>query len=81
MAKKQLLLVIPDKLVSEPFLYHIVKQFDIVPSVRSARVEKGKIGMVLELRAGHEKSMREGIAYLKDLGIKVSPVHGDVLES
>jgi|DewCreStandDraft_4_1066084.scaffolds.fasta_scaffold27063_2 hypothetical protein len=81
MAKKQLQMVIPDGLVSEPFLYHLVKQFDIAPSVRSARVEQGRISMVLELRSDNENTMQEGIAYLTKLGIMVAPVMGDILES
>lgn len=81
MAKKQLQMVIPDDLVSEPFLYHLVKQYDIVPSVRSARVEQGRISMVMELRSDNEDTMRDGIAYLTKLGIQVAPVMGDILES
>ena len=81
MAKKQLQLVIPDSRVSEPFLYHLVKQYDIVPSVRSARVEKGSISMVLELRSGDEETMQQGIDYIAGIGINVAPVFGDVMES
>lgn len=81
MAKKQLMIVIPDAVVSEPFLYHLVKQFDIVPSVRSARVEKGSISMVLELRSDNEDTMQQGIGFLTKLGIQVANVMGDILES
>ena len=81
MARQQLQIVIPDALVSEPFLYHLVKQFDIVPSVRSAKVERGSISMVIELRSGAEDTMQEGIDYLTRLGINVASVLGDVMES
>lgn len=80
MAKKRLQLVIPESLVSEPFLYHLVKNHDIVPSVRSARVEKGSIMMVIELRSGDDETMQQGIDYMTNLGMNVSPVMGDVLE-
>ena len=78
---KRLHLVISDDLVSEPFLYHLVKMFDIAPSVRSAMVEKGRISMVLEINADTEESILLGISYMSGLGISVSHVHGDVMES
>lgn len=81
MAKKQLQLVISDNLVSEPFLYQLVKQFDIVPSVRNARVEKGSMSMTLEISAGNEDVLEHGVNYMKDMGISVSPVFGDIMES
>jgi hypothetical protein len=80
-AKKQFHLVIDDRLVSEPFLYHLVKLFDPVPSVRSAMVEKGRISMVLELASDDEAAIQQGINYMSDLGISVAHVHGDVMGS
>lgn len=73
--------MIADQLVSEPFLYHLVKLYDIVPSVRSAMVEKGRISMVLEISSDDEHALSQGIGYMSDLGISVSHVHGDVMEN
>ena len=81
MSSKQLHLVIPDTLVSEPFLYHLVKIYDIAPSVRSAMVEKGRISMVLEISCQDEIEIQKGINYLTGLGISVSHIYGDVMVS
>jgi len=58
-----------------------VKIYDIVPSVRSAMVEKGRISMVLELSCQEEASIQQGINYLTDLGFSVSHIYGDVMVS
>jgi hypothetical protein len=54
----------------------MAKKFDVMPNIRSARVTESMGEVVLELE-GAEKQLDEGIAYLKDRGVKVEPAEGE----
>jgi hypothetical protein len=57
----------------------MAKKFDVMPNIRRARVTEGIGEVVLELE-GAEKKLDEGIAYLKERGVKIEPVEGDDAE-
>ena len=75
MAKKRVKLTFPQDLIKEPVIFTMAKKFDVMPNIRRARVTEGIGEVVLELE-GAEKKLDEGIAYLKERGVKVEPVEG-----
>ena len=78
-AKRLVKLMFPQKLIKEPVIFTMAKKFDILPSIRRARVTE-KVGeMVLEL-SGEEKKLEEGIRYLVKVGVVVEPIVGDIIE-
>jgi ABC-type methionine transport system ATPase subunit len=79
MAKKRVKLTFPQDLIKEPVIFTMAKKFDVMPNIRRARVTEGIGEVVLELE-GAEKKLDEGIAYLKERGVKVEPVEGDSAE-
>ncbi|MBW1805039.1 MAG: 4Fe-4S binding protein [Deltaproteobacteria bacterium] len=72
MYKKTLSLRFPKKIVNDPIVVNLVKNFDLTFNILKATVYPRKEGlMVLEL-SGHRKNYQKGVRYLKDLGIKVT---------
>ncbi len=51
-----------------------------MPNIRRAKVTESVGEVVLELE-GAEKKLDEGIAYLRERGVKVEAVEGDVVSS
>ena len=78
MYSKTVSLRFPKKTVTEPIVVNLVKKFDLTFNILKATVYPRKEGfMVMELR-GHRKNYREGVRYLKDLGIKVESIGQDI---
>ena len=79
MATKRVKLIFPQHLIKEPVIFTMAKKFDVMPNIRRARVAEGVGEVVLELE-GAEKKLDEGIAYLKERGVKIEPVEGENAE-
>ena len=69
------------ELLGEPFLYKLVRDFDLIPNVRRADVSKTEAWFVLELQGGSEDHIQEGVNYLTGFGAAVKPLQGDFVES
>jgi L-aspartate semialdehyde sulfurtransferase ferredoxin len=78
MYSKTLSLRFPKKIVDEPIVVNLVRNFDLTFNILKATIYPRKEGlMVLEL-SGHKKKYQEGIRYLKSLGIKVEHIGQDI---
>ena len=78
MQKKRIVLTFPPDLLSEPITYHLVKDYDLMINILSARVtprEEGKL--VMEL-SGKKKLIDEGLQYLANLGVNIQPLAKDI---
>lgn len=79
MAKKKITLTFPQELIKEPIIFRVAKQFDLVPNIRRAKVTETVGEVTLEL-SGSEGDLEGGIKHLEQLGVKVEPVVGDLVE-
>ena len=79
MVKKQVMFTFPGKLIKEPIIFELGRQFKIVPNIRRADVTESKGWVVLELE-GEEKDIDQGIAWVIGKGVRVDPVVGDIIE-
>jgi len=77
--KTRVKLTFPQNLIKEPIIFTMAKKYDIIPNIRRARVTETVGEMVLEME-GSEESITGGIASLKQQGINVELVEGDILE-
>lgn len=77
--KRRVKLTFPQHLIKEPVIFTMAKKYDIMPNIRRAKVTETVGEMVLELE-GEEKNLKEGIESLRQLGIVVELVEGDILE-
>lgn len=75
MATKRIKLTFPQELIKEPVIFTMAKKFDVMPNIRRAKVTDTVGEVILELE-GAEKSLEEGIEYLKARGVKVEQVEG-----
>ena len=79
MVKKQVMFTFPGKLITEPIIFDLGRQFKIVPNIRRADVTESKGWVVLELE-GEEKDIDQGIKWVISKGVRVDPVVGDIIE-
>ena len=79
MATRQVMFTFPTGLIKEPLIFQLGVKFNLLPNIRRADITESKGGVVLDLE-GREKDIEAGIAWLKDKGIRVDPVTGDILE-
>ena len=78
MARMRVRLTFPAELIQQPIVYHLVKDFGIVPNIRRADVRADHGWMVLELEAAQD-TLEEGVAWLRRQGITVDPIERDVV--
>ena len=72
-------LTFPERLIKQPVIARMVREFDVMPNIRRANVEETVGWMVCEL-GGHEEAVERAIEWLGDLGVQVDRL-GDVVES
>ena len=79
MAKRQVMFTFPEELIKEPIIYNLSHKFKVMTNIRRADVSENKGWVVLELE-GEEGEIDRGIAWVKDKGVRVDPVIGDIVE-
>ncbi|HEX9022181.1 MAG TPA: NIL domain-containing protein [Nitrospirota bacterium] len=77
MATKRLKLTFPQELIKEPLIFTMARKYDVMPNIRRAKVTESLGEVVLELE-GSEEKLEAGIAYLKERGVTVEVVEGDI---
>lgn len=65
--------------VKKPVIYEIGHQFDVVTNIRRANVTATSGWVVLEI-SGELKEIEKAIENLKERGVRVDPVEGDIVE-
>ena len=76
---KRIKLTFPQHLIKEPVIFSMARKYDIIPNIRRARVTETVGEMVLELE-GSDENINSGIESLKQQGVDVELVEGDILE-
>ncbi len=77
--KRRVKLTFPQRLIKEPVIFTMAKKFDVMPNIRRARITETVGEMVLELE-GSEENLEKGIQSLRDQGVDVELVEGDIVE-
>ena len=77
--KKRIKLTFPQHLIKEPVIFTMAKKYNIIPNIRRARVTETVGEMILELD-GSDESVEKGVESLKQQGVAVELVEGDILE-
>ncbi|MGE5808521.1 MAG: NIL domain-containing protein [Nitrospirota bacterium] len=80
MATKRLKLTFPQELIKEPVIFTMARKFDVMPNIRRAKIAENVGEVVLELE-GSESKLEEGIAFLRERGVKVEAIEGDSSDS
>ncbi|MFH0762881.1 MAG: NIL domain-containing protein [Candidatus Omnitrophota bacterium] len=78
MTSKKIVLHFPRRMVDQPIVYKLVKDFDLKFNILKANVTPQEEGlMVLEL-SGKRENFNKGIEYLDSCGVKIQPLSQDV---
>jgi ABC-type methionine transport system ATPase subunit len=77
--KRRVKLTFPQNLIKEPVIFTMAKKYDIMPNIRRARVTETVGEMVMELD-GSEENLTKGIEDIKQQGVVVEIVEGDIVE-
>ena len=75
---EHLRLTFPEERVTQPVIYHLVKDFDVAPNIRRAAIENHFGWLVLELE-GDPDRIQAAKVYLQDQGIEISTAEGDIV--
>ncbi len=78
-SRRRVKLTFPQHLIKEPVIFTMAKQFNVMPNIRRARVTETVGEMILELEGGAD-DLDKGIHWLREKGIEVELVEGDVIE-
>jgi len=81
MISKKIVLHFPHRLVDQPIVYKLVKDYDLQFNILKAYVTPQEEGlMVLEL-LGKKENFDKGIEYLQSCGVKIQPLSQDVIRN
>ncbi len=78
-AKRRVKFTFPTHLVTRPIIYELSQKFNVVTNIRRADVRANMGWTVLELE-GAESDIELGLEWVKQQGVRVDPVEGDVIE-
>jgi ferredoxin len=79
MKKKKLVLSFPEKIVTKPITYKLVKEFDLEFNILRAEITPDVEGkMLLELKGADEK-IAEAVEYLEGVGITIKEAAKDII--
>ena len=76
MTRTRLHLTFPEHLVSEPVVYRIGTDFDLVTNIRRANIDERIRWLIVEVE-GSEDVIARAVAWLSDQGIQVDRIAGD----
>lgn len=80
MPKMRLHLTFPDTLIQEPLIWRLGRQYDIITNIRRANVEEAVGWVILEVD-GTEEALDAGVSWIREMGVQVDRLDGDVVES
>jgi hypothetical protein len=78
MAKRRVRLFFPPKLITEPVVYTMGQQFDVVTNIRGGEIAADSGWLYLEL-TGEDEEIDRAIDWAIDEGVRVDPVEGDII--
>ena len=79
MAKLRVKFTFPSEQVTEPVIWQIGKQFDLVTNIRRADVTAEVAWTILELE-GEQSNIEHSLEWVSGKGIRVDPVEDTIIE-
>lgn len=79
MAFLRVRLSFPQSQITEPVIYNIGKQYNVVTNIRRANVTADTGWVVLEI-TGEADELERAVDHLRNIKVDVEPVEGDVVQ-
>jgi len=64
----------PLEQVKEPIIYHLVTDYRLIPNIRRANIDVHTGGMLVLELIGEDQDLKDGVEFLRGLGITVTSV-------
>lgn len=80
MARLRVKLTFARGAVTQPVIYEMGHQFEIVTNIRRADITRDEGWVILEMEGGQE-ALDNAVKYCEEKGVRVTPAEGDVVES
>ncbi|HOB86238.1 MAG TPA: NIL domain-containing protein [Bacillota bacterium] len=71
MVKQKLVLHFPANLVEQPFIYYLIKDYDLMVNILRADINPRKEGRLFMELSGDEDKFRKALDWLQESGVKV----------
>jgi len=68
-----------DRLIKEPVIYQVGRDFEVVTDIRRADIQEGIGWVILELE-GEQTAIDDALDWVRSMGVRVDPAVGDVVE-
>ncbi len=79
MAKARVRFTFASELIKEPLIWSLGREFELVTNIRRANVEEDQGWVVLELE-GAQDEIDRGMEWIREKGVRIDPVPGDVID-
>ena len=77
--KQRVKFTFPTALVTQPIIYNLGREFNVITNIRRADVREEMGWVILELE-GAQDEIQQGVDWVSSLGVRVDPIAGDVVE-
>jgi len=78
---RRIVLHFPYRLVDQPIVYRLVKDYDLQFNILKASVAPGEEGVLAMELSGEQRNYDRGIQYLTDVGVRIQPLSQDVVRN
>ncbi len=78
MTTKKIVLRFPNRLVDQPIVTKLVKDYDLQVNILKAQITPNEEGLLILELYGKNANFKEGMAYLKRIRVKTEPLGKDV---
>lgn len=78
MPKKRLDLTFPPRQSLKPVIYHLVRDYDLVPNILRAQIQPGQQGRMLLEVTGRKEDYTRGVEFLESQGLTVREAASDI---
>ena len=79
MISRRYIFTFPTKMVTEPVIYNLGKDFEIETNIRRADVREDTGWVILELK-GTEEEIEKGLNWVASQGVRVDSISGDLIQ-
>ena len=79
MISRRYIFTFPTKMVTEPVIYNLGKDFEIETNIRRADVREDTGWVILELK-GTEEEIETGVNWVASKGVRVDSISGDLIQ-
>ena len=78
MAKQRVKFTFPPDRITQPLIYNMGRQFDVVTNIRRANVTRDRGWVILEI-SGDTPEIERAVEWAINQGLRVDPIEGDII--